>query len=58
MNYLELVNRARVECGVSGNALTAVTGQSGENARFTGWINSAYVDIQTAKKIGIFAWHF
>lgn len=50
MNYLQLVNRARVECGVSGPALTTTVGVSGEAQRFTQWINSAWVDIQTAKE--------
>ena len=52
MNYLQLVNRARVECGVSGasNALTTVQNATGESARMANWINSAWVDIQTAKE--------
>ena len=49
MNYLQLVNRARVECGVSGNALATALNQTGENSRFTNWVNTAYVDIQSAK---------
>lgn len=51
MNFLQLVNRARVECGVS-NArvpLTTLVGATGESARMANWINSAWVDIQTAK---------
>ena len=50
MNYLQLVNRARVECGVSGGDLVTTSGQTGEAARFTSWINSAYVDIQASKE--------
>lgn len=50
MNYLQLVNRARTECGVSGGALVTTSGQTGEAARFTSWINAAYVDIQTSKE--------
>ncbi len=50
MNYLQLVNRARVECGVSGPALTTTVGVGGEAQRFTQWINSAWVDLQTAKE--------
>lgn len=49
MNYLQLVNRARVECGVSGNALATTQNQTGENARFTSWVSTAYVDVQSAK---------
>lgn len=50
MNYLQLVNRARVECGVSGGDLATTSAATGENARFTNWINTAYVDIQTARE--------
>lgn len=51
MNYLQLINRARVECGVSGASLPLVnvTGLTGESARMANWINSAWVDVQTVK---------
>lgn len=50
MNYLALINRARVECGVSGASTPLVTAQNltGESLRMAQWINSAWVDIQTA----------
>jgi len=47
MNLLALVNRARVECGVSGPALTVVTSLTGEASRMLNWVISAWVDIQT-----------
>lgn len=50
MNYLQLINRARVECGVSGPALTTAQNVAGEAARFANWINAAWVDLQTAKE--------
>ena len=52
MTFLELVNRARVECGVSGPALTTLQGvlAGSEAARFVSWVNSAWGDIQTAKE--------
>ena len=52
MNYLQLINRARVECGVSGAStpLTEVTALTGESYRISSWVNSAWVDIQTAKE--------
>jgi len=52
VNYLQLINRARVECGVAGasTALTSVTGLTGESARMASWVNSAWVDVQTAKE--------
>ncbi len=51
MNFLQLVNRARVECGVSGASvpLTTTVGLTGESARIANWVNSAWMDIQTAK---------
>lgn len=48
MNCLQLINRARQECGVTGPDLTTITGLTGESARFLNWINAAWVDIQTA----------
>lgn len=52
MNYLQLVNRTRVECGVSGSntPLTTLVGVTGENARIANWVNTAWVDVQTAKE--------
>jgi hypothetical protein len=52
VNFLQLINRARVECGVSGASvpLISVTGLTGESARFANWINSAWVDLQTSKE--------
>jgi len=54
MNLLQLVNQARVECGVSGPALTTVTGQTGESARMVSWVVQAWVDIQTSKEDWLF----
>lgn len=52
MNYLELINRTRVECGVSGASTPLITAQglTGESARVANWVNSAWVDVQTAKE--------
>lgn len=52
MNFLQLVNRARVECGVSGASTPLVTAQNltGESARIASWVNSAWEDIQTSKE--------
>ena len=51
MNFLQLINRTRVECGVSGASvpLTSVTNLTGESARIANWVNSAWVDIQAVK---------
>lgn len=50
MNLLQLVNQARVECGVSGPALASVAGVTGESARMVGWVQQAWTDIQTSKE--------
>lgn len=50
MNYLQLVNRTRVECGVSGPALTTAQGLSGEAARIAAWVSAAWTDIQSSKE--------
>lgn len=52
MNYLQLVNRTRVECGVSGASTPLVTtaGLSGEAARIANWVNAAWVDIQSSRE--------
>lgn len=48
MNCLQLINRARQECGVTGPDLTTISGLTGESLRFLNWVNAAWVDIQTA----------
>jgi hypothetical protein len=52
VDYLQLVNRARVECGVSGarTPLVTVQGLTGESARLANWVNSAWGDIQTSRE--------
>ena len=56
MTFLELVNRLRVECGVSGPSLTTVAGQlpGSENARMVAWVQQAWNDIQTSKEDWLF----
>lgn len=49
MTFLDLVNRARHECGVRGSDLTSFSVPlAGESQRMIDWINTAYIDIQTA----------
>jgi hypothetical protein len=46
MNYLQLVQRLRQECGVSGAAPATTLNQVGEIARLCAWINAAWMDVQ------------
>jgi hypothetical protein len=52
MNYLGLVQRLWLECGVSGASPgpATVIGQTGESQRLVTWIDAAWNDIQTAHK--------
>ena len=45
-NYLQLVNRLKQECDVTGADLTTVEGQTGEYLRLVNWIEEAWADIQ------------
>lgn len=51
MNFLQLVNRTRVECGVSGAStpLTTVANLTGQSLAIANWVNSAWEDIQFAR---------
>lgn len=46
MTYLQLVQRLRQECGVSGTGPNTTVNLSGEMARLASWIRSAWMDIQ------------
>lgn len=54
MNLLQLVNQTRVECGVSGPALTTAQNQTGESGRMVSWVVQAWTDIQTSKEDWLF----
>jgi hypothetical protein len=54
MNLLQLVNQARVECGVSGPALSTAQNQTGESARMVSWVQQAWIDLQTSKEDWLF----
>ena len=54
MNLLQLVNQTRVECGVSGPALTTAQSQVGESGRMVSWTQQAWIDIQTSKEDWLF----
>ncbi len=47
MTFLELVNRARQECGMSGSDLSTLGGTlSQQNQRMKNWVNQAWLDLQ------------
>lgn len=54
MNLLTLANQLRVECGVSGPALSTAQSQTGESARIVSWVQQAWIDIQTLKEDWLF----
>lgn len=46
MNYLQLVQRLRQECAVSGTGPTSVVNQTGMSGLLVSWIDAAWVEIQ------------
>lgn len=50
MNYLQLCNLTRQNCGISGSDLVTVAGQTGEMLRLTNWVNEAWMDLQTMRQ--------
>lgn len=46
MNFLQLVNRTKAECGVSGPQILRIQNASGEIARVVDWVRDAYFMIQ------------
>lgn len=46
MNFLQLCQRLRQECSISGSGPTSVVGQSGEMQRLVDWTNQAWTEIQ------------
>lgn len=49
MNFLQLCQRTREKCGISGSGPAAVTGQSGEMLRVVNWVNEAWMEIQNSR---------
>jgi hypothetical protein len=49
MNFVELVDRLRVECGVSGSTLSSVQNLGGELNRLKTWIDAAWFELQVAR---------
>jgi hypothetical protein len=46
MNFLQLAQSLRQECGVSGSGPATTVGQSGEARRLVDYVNSAWLEIQ------------
>lgn len=47
MTFLELCQRMRQECGISGTGPSTVVSQTGNLKRIVDWVNTAWIDIQT-----------
>lgn len=47
MTFLQLVNRVRVEAGIAGGDLAALTSLSLESSRIKAWVADAWIQIQT-----------
>lgn len=56
MNFLQLCQRTRQECGVSGSGPTTVTGQTGQLLKIVDWVAQAWVEIQTMRPNWRFMW--
>lgn len=46
MNFLQIAQRTREKCGISGSGPASVTGQSGESLRIVNWVNESWMEIQ------------
>ena len=49
MNFLQLANRAKSKCRISGANLTTTLSQTGEFARLVAWVNEAWMEIQLSR---------
>lgn len=56
MNYLQLCQKLRQECGISGTGPTSVLSQTGEMQRITTWVSTAWNDIQNLHDTWRFMW--
>lgn len=56
MTFLELCQRARLECGVSGTGPSTVTGQTGQLLKIVNWVTQAWLEIQTMRPNWRFMW--
>lgn len=56
MNFLQLCQRVRQECGISGNGPLAVAGQVGMYAKIVDWVLAAHQELQTKRTTWRFDW--
>jgi hypothetical protein len=56
MTFLELVQRTRRECGISGDGPVTTVDQVREMKRLVDWVSQAWVDIQNARSDWEFMW--
>jgi hypothetical protein len=56
MNFLQLTQRAHIECGLSGVGPQAVTNQTGANAKTVSWVRQAWEDLQSDREDWRWAW--
>lgn len=50
MNFLQLCNRSKAECGISGSPIVNVTQTTGELARVVDWVRDAYLTLQNERR--------
>lgn len=56
MNYLQLCQRLRLECGVSGTGPSTVTSQTGQLLKLVNWVAQAWLEIQMSRPDWRFMW--
>lgn len=56
MNFLQICQRVRQECGISGNGPLAVARQVGMYAKIVDWVKAAHEEIQTKRTMWRFDW--
>ena len=56
MNYLQICQKVRQECGIAGIGPTTVLEQTGENQRIVTWVATAWNDIQVMRQQWRWLW--
>jgi hypothetical protein len=56
MNFLQLCQRTREKCAITGTGPASVIGQSGEMLRLVNWVNEAWLELQTLEDNWAFMW--